>query len=94
MQTKLLLPLLSFLLASPAVASEVKPEAVCHRLMTDRECGEHKSLLAALPPGTALDQYLAEYARTRMEREAACAYFHDLTSHEARTRQRQALLRY
>ncbi|MDD5388810.1 MAG: hypothetical protein PHD37_05665 [Gallionellaceae bacterium] len=94
MQTKLLLPLLSTLLASLAVASDAKPEATCHRLMTDRECSEHKSLLVALPSGAALDQYLAEYTRTRQEREAACTYIHDLSSDGARPPQQQALLRY
>lgn len=45
----------------------------CHRLMTEKECGEHKALLAAMRPGDARNQYLAEFNRTRKEREAACS---------------------
>ncbi len=89
----LLSGMLSCVLSFSAAASEVKPRPACHRLMTERECGDHKERLAALSPGAALDSYLAEYARTKREREAACNCARKLSGGEATARQRQALLR-
>jgi hypothetical protein len=94
MQNKLLLLLLSGMLSSLAVAADAKPQATCHNLMTEKECSEHITRLAALPPGEALDRYLAEYAGTRMEREAACRCTHALSRGKTTPLHRQALLGY
>lgn len=94
MHTKLLFLLLSTMLTPLAVASDMKLEPTCHRLMTEKECSDHQSRLATLPPGEALNLYLAEYASTQKERESACSYKRDLTSKGTRPLQQQVLLRY
>jgi hypothetical protein len=94
MNTKLLLMLLSTLLASSAAASDMKPPLTCHRLMTEKECSDHKIQLATLSPGEALDHYLAEYVRTRKERETLCNCLRASASVETKPLQRQAQLRF
>jgi Flp pilus assembly protein TadD len=93
MKKQLLALLMSGMLSSLAAAAEVNPLPSCHRLMTDAECNEHLNMLATLPRGAALDRYLAEYARTKTEREIACSCTHSNPT-AARTilpLQRQAL---
>jgi len=92
MQSKLLL--LSVMLVSLAAASDVLPQPTCHRLMTEKECSDHKARLATLPAGEALDHYLAEYALTRKERETACSCERASATGETTSPQRQALLRF
>lgn len=94
MRNKLLLLLLSGMLSSLAVAADANPQATCHSLMTEKECADHLARLAALPPGEALDRYLAEYAGTRMEREAACRCTHTFSKGKTTPLQRQAMLGY
>lgn len=64
-----ILPLL--LCLTPLAADAADPG--CHRLMTEKECGKHNALLAEMRPGDARNQYLADFDRTRKEREAACS---------------------
>lgn len=94
MQIKLILLLQSAMLSPLAAASDMKPQPACHRLMTDTECSEHKAKLASLPPGQALERYLAEYARTQKDREAACNPARALASHEIVLQQRPMQQRF
>ena len=94
MQNKLLVLLLSGMLSSLAVASDTKPQATCHRLMTEKECADHMTRVAALPPGEALDRYLAEYAGTQMEREAVCRCIPAVGRGKTTPLQRHAMLAY
>jgi len=71
-RTRLLLTLLLANLVPPA-AWAGNPLAGCHRLMTEKECDEHKAQLAQLPRGEARGRYLEEHARLLREREAACS---------------------
>ncbi len=70
MKNMLLFVLLSGLLSSAAISSNLAPP--CHRLMTKKECIVHRALLATMQPGVALDRYLSDYASTKKEREIAC----------------------
>ncbi|MDO9224783.1 MAG: hypothetical protein Q8M09_04090 [Pseudomonadota bacterium] len=95
MRTKLLLLLLSGLLSVPATAAGFNSESACHRLMTEAECRDHTLRLASLPPGEALDRYLAEYTEIRREREVACTCKEAVVGQRESTRQRQqAMLRF
>ena len=94
MQNKLLVLLLSGMLSSLAVAADTKPQATCHRLMTEKECSDHMTRVAALPPGEALDRYLAEYAGTQTEREAVCRCTNALSRGKTMPLQRHAMLVY
>jgi len=94
MQKKLSVLLLLGMLSCVAVASDMKPQAACHRLMTDKECSDHKAKLASLPPGQALERYLAEYALTQKDREAACNPARALASREIVLQQRPLQLRF
>lgn len=93
MRTKLLLLLLSGLLSIPATAAGNNPESTCHRLMTEAECRDHTLRLASLPPGEALDRYLAEYEQIRQEREVACTCKEAVVGQRKSARQ-QAMLRF
>lgn len=48
-------------------------EPACHELLTPQECSSHLEKLALLPAGVEREHYLLEFARTRKERESACA---------------------
>ena len=77
-KNKLLFVLLSGLLTSIASASGLAP--ACHRLMTEKECTAHQTLLATLPHGAALNRYLSKYASIMLEREAACRKPHTMAT--------------
>jgi hypothetical protein len=62
--------------------------------MTEKECADHITRVAALPPGEALDRYLAEYAGTQTEREAACRCTSTVGRSKTAPLQRHAMLSY
>lgn len=94
MRTTLTFLLLSALLTSGVVAAEANPAPACHGLMTEKECDDHQTMLAALHPGEARDRYLEEYARVQRERQLACNCQHTPVGWTRMPKQRQAMLRY
>lgn len=94
MQTKLSLLLLSSLLATGVAAAEAKPAPTCHGLMTEKECDEHLTMLAALSPGEALDRYMRNYDRVQRERHLLCNCQKTPVGWARMPKQRQALLRF
>lgn len=49
-----------------------KTEAVCHHLMTEKECASFLSSLATLPRGASRDLFLTEHTTLMRERDALC----------------------
>lgn len=94
MRTKLSFLMLSALLASGVAAAEAIPAPACHGLMTEKECDDHQTMLAALQAGEARDRYLEEYARVQRERQLACNCAHTPVGWARMPKQRQAMLRY
>lgn len=94
MRTKLTFLLLYALLASGVAAAETKPAPACHGLMTEKECDDHQTMLAALQAGEARNRYLEEYARVQRERQLACNCEHAPAGWTRLPKQRQAMLDY
>jgi hypothetical protein len=94
MRTKLSFLMLFALLASGVAAAEAKPAPACHGLMTEKECSDHETKLAALQAGEVRDRYLEEYARVQRERQLACNCQHTPAGWARMPKQRQAMLRY
>jgi hypothetical protein len=55
---------------------------------------DHQTRLADLPAGAARDDYLAEYAQTKQEREKLCNFRHNSVASGQVSLGQQALLRY
>lgn len=71
----------------------------CHLLMTEKECVDHTTKLARLPPGGERDAYLLAHDQLLREREKACPCNRNIDSEsrvaEVRYRPgRQAMLRF
>ena len=94
MKNKLLILFLLCIGPALALAAEGNLHPLCHKLMTVEECSEHLARLASLPAGEAREAYLAEYARTRKERESACTCSHSMAARVIPPLQRQALLAF
>ncbi len=80
--------------ASEDAASQPGDATACHVLMTEQECGQHKTVLAQLTPGPERERYLAEHLATKLEREAACSCNRKVLANTFRPVRRQAMLHY
>lgn len=98
-----LLLLAAVLVAPVHAASEVVARAIpeslsatspCRTLMTELECSLHKTKLAQLGKGPALERYLAEHASLMQERDAACSCNRKVVAETIYPARRQALLRF
>lgn len=75
----MILPAVALFLASsfghaqePEAEQAAAQEMGCHALMTEKECTDFRSILAALPVGKARDDFLAEHTALIREREGLC----------------------
>lgn len=58
--------------ATQAALPGDETEAVCHYLMTEKECTSFLSSLATLPRGASRDLFLTEHTTLMRERDALC----------------------
>ena len=77
-----------------AIPEPLSATSPCRTLMTELECSLHKTALAQLGKGPALERYLAEHALLMQEREAACSCNRKLVTEIFYPARRQALLRF